>query len=89
MTAIANAEVLRAARFMPFHHTRIEAVVMSLPLEHECSAHVIGDPENAAYEFVILAGDQIVECSNDGYGSPLVALRDALIAHCGMPEQLI
>lgn len=89
MNAISDADVLRVARFMPFHYTRIEAVVMSLPLEHGRSAHVVGDPENAAYEFVIFHGPLIAKRSDVGYGNSLVALRDALIAHCGMPEQLI
>lgn len=89
MTVIANTEVLRVARFMPFHHTRIEAVVMSLPLERGYSAHVIGDPDMAAYEFVIFHGPLIAKHSDAGYGNSLCAMRDALIAHCGMPEQPI
>jgi hypothetical protein len=89
MTVITDAEVLRVVRFSPFRYTRIESVVMSLPLEHGYSAHVIGDPDNAAYEFVIFNGPLIAKRSDVCYGNCLVALRDALIAHFGMPQQPI
>lgn len=86
MGVIPNAEVLCALRGRTFHYSRIEAVLMSLALEAGHVAYIVGDPENAAYEFAILDGDQVVECSNVGYGYTLAALRDALIAHCGMPQ---
>ena len=79
-------ELLHILRARSFRFTRIEAVLMSLPLEARRVAYVVGDPDNASYEFVILDGDQVVECSNVGYGYTLAALRDALIAHCGMPQ---
>jgi hypothetical protein len=42
---------------------------------------VYGDPENAWYEWrVVAAGHVQQDTKNQGYGSPEIALRDALIA---------
>lgn len=86
MATVTNEEVLSILREQVFGWTRIDTVLMSLPLEAGHVAYIVGDPENAAYEFAILDGVQVVECSNVGYGYTLAALRDALIAHCGMPQ---
>lgn len=43
---------------------------------------VVGDPDNASYEWVIRRGDEIKH-SDAGYGMPEVALRDALIEYYG------
>ena len=41
---------------------------------------VVGVPDSAWYEYLILSDDgSVIHESDDGYGSPEVALRDALI----------
>jgi hypothetical protein len=43
---------------------------------------VVGDSDNAAYEWIIRNADGSVQAhSDDAYGIPEVALRDALIAY--------
>lgn len=43
---------------------------------------VVGDPDNASYEWVIRdEAGKIIEYSDSGYGSTLVALRDGLAAY--------
>lgn len=42
---------------------------------------VYGDPENAWYEWRVIEGGKVQRDTKDqGYGSPEIALRDALIA---------
>jgi len=46
---------------------------------------VVGDPDNAAYEWVVVSADRVIQHSDCAYGSPEIALRDGLIAHLGLP----
>jgi hypothetical protein len=47
---------------------------------------VVGDPENAAYEWFEVSGDRVLNHSDCAYGSPEIALRDGLIAALGLPD---
>lgn len=48
------------------------------------SIEVVGDPDNASYEWVVRRGDEIKH-SDCGYGHSSIALRDALIDYYGLP----
>lgn len=45
----------------------------------------VGDPDSAAYEWVVVRGDEVLSHSDVAYGSPAVALRDGLIEYFGLP----
>lgn len=47
---------------------------------------VIGDPNGGGYEWVIRKAEKIVEHSDCGYGSTLVAMHDGLAAYDSMPD---
>lgn len=64
-------------------YTTIKEIVQQLQLEGGDWAYVIGDPDNASYEYVITRGTEVTEHSNSGYGIPNAALRDALITYYG------
>lgn len=49
---------------------------------------VVGDPDNACYEWTIERGGQVLAHSNVGYGGADIALRDGLIAYHGLGSQL-
>ena len=55
-----------------------------------CDAHntvlVLGDPESAAYEWVIMRGGNVATHSDVAYGSAEIALRDGLIELLGPPQ---
>ena len=44
---------------------------------------VVGDPDNASYEWLIRTPNGERERSNSNYGSPEAALRDGLTAYLG------
>lgn len=56
---------------------------LQVGLEHDL--YLVGDPDIGSYEWVLHRGDEL-EYSDAGYGSPEVALRDALIAYLGAPD---
>lgn len=64
-------------------YSTIKEIVRRLELEGDDCAYVVGDPENAAYEYVLTSGSEVTEHSNAGYGIPNAALRDALISYYG------
>ena len=45
---------------------------------------VVGDPDNASYEWLVRRGDEIKH-SDCGYGHSTIALRDALVEYYGLP----
>lgn len=57
-----------------------------IPLDDDDVLEVVGDPDNACYEWVIAAGDRIKRYSDCGYGCSALALRDGLIAYYGLPR---
>lgn len=64
-------------------YTTVKEIVQQLKLEGDDCAYVVGDPDNASYEYVIMRGPDVAEHSDDGYGIPNAALRDALITYYG------
>lgn len=50
------------------------------------SIEVVGNPDNASYEWVVRRGDEIKH-SDMGYGHSSVALRDGLIEYYGARER--
>jgi hypothetical protein len=68
---------------LSFRYTGNKATVHTMPCGMVDSVDVVGDPDNAAYEWVILRNGQPAEHSDCAYGSPEVALRDGLIAYLG------
>jgi hypothetical protein len=68
-------------------YTAAEHVMHELPHLYggPLTALVVGD--DGAYEWVLLRDRDVLAHSDDGYGSPDVALRDVLIAALGMPQQ--
>lgn len=48
------------------------------------SIDVVGNPDNASYEWVVRRGDEI-KYSDVGYGMSAIALRDALVEYYGAP----
>lgn len=48
------------------------------------SIEVVGDPDNASYEWIVRRGEELKH-SDAGYGQSSVALRDALVEYYGPP----
>lgn len=69
-----------------FRYTENRKTLHSIPVGMTDLVEVVGDPDNAAYEWLVRTPDGVREHSDVAYGSPEVALRDGLIAYCGMPE---
>lgn len=69
-----------------FKYTRNETTVNSIHCGMVDAVEVVGDPDNAAYEWVIMRNGSPAEHSDCAYGSPEVALRDGLIAYLGEPQ---
>jgi hypothetical protein len=70
-----------------FHYTNVRKTLHSLPAEMDDLIEVVGDPDNGCYEWIIRTPAGIERHSDEGYGIPLVALRDALIAYYGLPDE--
>ncbi|MDY0055119.1 MAG: hypothetical protein RBS46_02370 [Methyloversatilis sp.] len=64
-------------------YSTIKEILQRLELEGDDCAYVVGDPDNASYEYVIMRGPEVTEHSDAGYGIPNAALRDALISYYG------
>lgn len=61
-------------------------VLYHLPGSEGYSVSVVGDPDNGAYEWVVLIGGKLKH-SNCGYGDADIALRDGLIEMHGLPTE--
>ncbi len=57
--------------------------VICMELDSECSIRVIGDPENAAYEWAVIQYPNIKKYSNVGFGDSTVALMQGLMWYHG------
>lgn len=64
-----------------FRYTDAQEVLHSVPVDTDNRVAVVGAPESGSYEWVIVTPAGIWSHSDDGYGSPAVALRDGLIAY--------
>jgi hypothetical protein len=76
---------LAALRKLRFRYTGDSRPVLAIGVGMDDRIAIVGDPESAAYEWVILAPDGVREYSDVGYGSSDVAMRDGLIAYLGLP----
>lgn len=65
----------------PSHLSRIHHLDGDTPGD---SIEVVGDPDNASYEWVVRRADEIKH-SDVGYGHSSIALRDALVEYYGVP----
>lgn len=66
-----------------FKYSANRTVVHSLEVEADYAVLVVGDPDNAAYEWVIVKNGEVVEHSDSAYGMWVAALRDGLAAYLG------
>ena len=66
-----------------FRFTSNRTVVHTLRVDADYAVLVVGDPDNAAYEWVVTKDGQVVDFSNDAYGIWVAALRDGLVAYLG------
>lgn len=65
-------------------------VLYEVPVDMKVTLLVIGDPDNAAYEWVLVRDDgSVISFSNQGCGSSSFSLRDGLIAYHGLPNELV
>lgn len=64
------------------------SIIHEIPLEPSFVLFVVGDPEMGWYEWVIQHGRQL-QHSQQSYGSSAFALRDGLIKHWGLPEEMV
>lgn len=71
------------AENVEFKYTRNVAEVMRLDLEGADVLVIRGEPDMAAYEWVLIKGGDAVANSNEGYGWSLAALRDGLAFYTG------
>ena len=58
-------------------------VVYQIDIDWHLDLAVIGHPNDATYEWIIWHRDtgEIEGRSNDGYGEPVIALRDGILDH--------
>lgn len=69
---------MRASK-VQFRYTRNEEQIFEIPCGIDDAVIVVGDPDNAAYEWVIHRfGVGVLAHSDDAYGAAEVALRDGL-----------
>jgi hypothetical protein len=79
--AFAGKPALRMPRFK---YTGESKVVMTVDVDMDAEVVIVGQPENGAYEWVIVNHGKVERHSDCGYGQKSIALRDGLIAYHGM-----
>jgi hypothetical protein len=70
--------------FVGFKYTGDAKVLMSVDVDMYAEVLVVGQPENGAYEWVIVNHGKVERHSDCGYGMPSIAMRDGLIAYHGV-----
>jgi hypothetical protein len=73
-----------AFRMPHFHYTGTAEVLMSVDVDLHAEVLVVGDPDNGAYEWVIVNRGDVEDHSDCGYGQKSIALQDGLIAYHGL-----
>ena len=69
-----------------FTYTEPTAKCRTICVARDLYLDVVGDPANISYEWVLRdAAGSVLHHSDCGYGDDVVALRDGLIAYCGLP----
>lgn len=86
-------EKLRAFLSPRMKYSRPLKVLHEVSLDMYVTLLVVGDPNNAEYEWVLVSNDDApkpreTQYSNLGYGMSCIALRDGLIAYHGLPDAL-
>lgn len=61
-----------------FKYTNNVSEVRRLDLEGGDVLVILGEPDMASYEWVLIKGGEVAKHSDDGYGWELSALRDGL-----------
>jgi hypothetical protein len=69
--------------FVGFKYTGDAKVLMSVDVDMDAELLIVGQPENGAYEWVIVNHGAVERHSDCGYGQKSIALRDGLIAFHG------
>ena len=88
MAAVDQAadRLLKQAIHLPhFRYTGDSKVLMSIDVDMDAEVLIVGQPENGAYEWVIVNHGKVEQHSVCGYGQKSIALRDGLIAYHGSP----
>ena len=72
---------------VPFTYTSPTALCRTICVDRDRYLDVVGDPANISYEWVLRdTTGEVLHHSDCGYGGEIVALRDGLIAYCGLPD---
>lgn len=69
-------------------YSAVASVFYEIDLWDGCWLWVVGDGDNACYEWVIELPNEPLKFSNAGYGVKEVALRDGLIEFFGLPTDV-
>lgn len=70
-----------------FRYTSDSRVLVSVDIDIDAELHIVGQPENGAYEWVVVNHGNVERHSDCRYGQISIALRDGLIAFHGLPER--
>lgn len=84
MGADARRSAQPSLRLPRFKYTGDSKVLMSVDVDLDAEVLVVGQPENGAYEWVIVNHGKIEKHSDCGYGQKSIAQRDGLIAYHGL-----
>ena len=71
------------AQNIRFKYTNNALEVRRLDLEGGDVLVIVGEPDMASYEWVIIKGGEVAKHSDDGYGWELSALRDGIAWYTG------
>ena len=71
------------AQNIRFKYTDNALEVRRLDLEGGDVLVIVGEPDMASYEWVIIKGGEVAKHSDDGYGWELSALRDGIAWYTG------
>ena len=71
------------AQNIRFKYTDNALEVRRLDLEGGDVLVIVGEPDMASYEWVLIKGGEVAKHSDDGYGWELSALRDGIAWYTG------
>ena len=71
------------AQNIRFKYTNNVEEVRRLDLEDGDVLVIVGEPDMASYEWVLIKGGEVAKHSDDGYGWELSALRDGIAWYTG------
>lgn len=73
-------------RIPRFKYTATPVLLTTVHVDLHIDLHIVGDPHDGGYEWVIVNRGNVEQHSDCGYGMQSIALRDGLIAFHGLPE---